>query len=82
MMKYWIKYLAIAANVAVLVLIGVIIFQTGMPGDEQIRVLALIGAATLLSLIGLIRYRPPDAQYQKFLDDEALRLRRELATGE
>ena len=76
------KSFAITANFTVMVLIGVVIFKTGIPGDEQIRILALIGAATLLSLIGLIRYRPPDAQYQKFLDDEALRLRRELATGE
>ncbi|MEP0943110.1 MAG: hypothetical protein ABJH63_02575 [Rhizobiaceae bacterium] len=76
------KSFAITANFTVMVLIGVVIIKTGIPGDEQIRILALIGAATLLSLIGLIRYRPPDAQYQKFLDDEALRLRRELATGE
>ena len=76
------KILAIAANFAVLALIAGVVYAGGIPGDEQIRLFALIGAATLLSLIVLVRYRAPDAQYQKFLDDEADRLRRELATSE
>ena len=50
--------------------------------NAQEREGALIGAATLLSLIVLIRHRAPDDQYKKFLDDEASRLRRELAAGE
>lgn len=82
MMKHLMKYLAIVANVAVLALIGGVIYTGGIPGDEQVRLFALIGAATLLSLVVLVRYRAPDAQYKKFLDDEALRLRRELATGD
>ena len=76
------KYLAIAANGAVLALIASIIATEGLPNDEQLRLYAAIGAATVLSLLGLIRYRAPDAQYQKWLDDEAMRLRRELATGD
>ena len=82
MMKHLMKYLAIVANVTVLALIGGVVYTGGIPGDEQVRLFALIGAATLLSLIVLIRYRAPDDQYKKFLDDEAMRLRRELATGE
>lgn len=82
MMKHWMKFLAIGANLAVLALIGGVIYSGGVPGSEQVRLFALIGAATLLSLIVLIRYRAPDDQYKKFLDDEASRLRRELATGE
>ncbi len=76
------KYLAIIANVSVLALITGIVVNTGIPGDEQLRLFATIGAATLLSLIVLFRYKGPDAQYQKWLDDESERLRRELSTGE
>ncbi|NKB51130.1 MAG: hypothetical protein GKR97_02720 [Rhizobiaceae bacterium] len=76
------KYLAIIANFFVLALIAGIVVKTGTPGDEQLSLFATIGAATLLSLIVLFRYRAPDAQYQKWLDDESERLRRELATGE
>ena len=82
MMKHLMKYLAICANVAVLALIGGVIYTGGIPGDEQIRLFAMIAAATLLSLVVLFRYRAPDDQYKKFLDDEALRLRRELAAAE
>ncbi|MGI9366359.1 MAG: hypothetical protein ACR2O8_14330 [Rhizobiaceae bacterium] len=73
------KILAIVANLAVLVLAGWMLVTRGIPDDEQIRLFAAIGAATVLSLIVLVRYRPPDAKYQKWLDDEAERLRRELA---
>ena len=76
------KYLAIAANVAVLGLIGGAVLTGGMPDDEQLRLFVLIAAATLLSLIVLFHYRPPDTQYQKWLNEEADRLRRELATNE
>ena len=82
MMKHLMKYLAIIANISVLALIVGVVYTGGIPGDEQVRLFALIGAATLLSLVVLIRYRAPDAQYKKFLDDEALRLRRELAASE
>ncbi|MEP1209030.1 MAG: hypothetical protein ABJM29_20090 [Rhizobiaceae bacterium] len=76
------KFLAIGANVAVLGLIGAMTIKDGIPGDEQMRLFAMIAAATILSLVVLLRYRAPDAKYQKWLDDESDRLRRELATGE
>ena len=76
------KILAIIANLCVLVLAGWMLATQGMPDDQQIRLFAAIGAATILSLFVLIRYRPPDAKYQKWLDDEAERLRRELAEEE
>ena len=73
------KILAIIANLAVLALAGWMLATRGIPDDDQIRLFAAIGAATILSLFVLVRYRPPDAKYQKWLDDEAERLRRELA---
>ena len=76
------KLLAITANLAVLALITGVVIQQGIPGNDQLRLFAMIAAATILSLFVLWRYRAPDAQYQKFLDDEALRLRRELAEDE
>ena len=76
------KLLAITANLAVLALITGVVIQQGIPGNDQLRLFAMIAAATILSLLVLWRYRAPDAQYQKFLDDEALRLRRELAEDE
>lgn len=76
------KYLAMAANVAVLALIAGFVMREGVPSDEQLRLFAAIAAATILSLVVLFRHRAPDAKYQKWLDDESNRLRRELATGE
>ncbi len=76
------KYLAVAANAAVLALITSVIVKNGVPNDEQMRMFAVVGAATILSLIVLFRYRAPDAKYKKWLEDESNRLRRELATGE
>ena len=76
------KFLAICANGAVLALVGVMTIRDGIPGDEQLRLFAMIAAATILSLVVLLRYRAPDAKYQKWLDEESDRLRRELATGE
>ena len=76
------KYLAVTANAVVLVLMAAWVFHNGIPGDEQIRLFAVIAAATILSLVVLLRHRNSDAKYKKWLDDESARLRRELATGE
>mgnify|MGYP000886494059 CR=1 FL=1 len=76
------KYLAIFANFIALGLVGWMLFTRGIPNDEEVRLFAAIGAATVLSLWVLYRHRPPDAKYQKWLDDEAKRLRSELAEDE
>lgn len=76
------KTLAVIANAVVLILIVAVVLRDGIPGDEQLRLFAVVAAATILSLVVLLRYRAPDAKYKKWLDDESARLRRELASGE
>lgn len=75
------KYIAIAANAIVLVLVGSLVATQGIPGDQETRLLAAIVAATILSMVVLLRYQSQDDKYQKWLEAEEKRLQQELAEG-
>jgi hypothetical protein len=73
------KYVAIAANAIVLALVGSLIVTNGIPGDQESRILAAVLAATILSMVVLLRHRSEDAKYEKWLEVQEKKLRRELA---
>jgi hypothetical protein len=73
------KYVAIAANAIVLALVGSLIVTNGIPGDQETRILAAVVAATILSMVVLLRHRSEDAKYEKWLEVQEKKLRRELA---
>jgi len=73
------KYVAIAANAIVLVLVGALIVTNGIPGDQEKRILAAVVAATILSMVVLLRHRSEDAKYEKWLEVQEKKLQRELA---
>ena len=73
------KYVAIAANAIVLALVGSLIVTNGIPGDQETRILAAVVAATILSMVVLLRHRSEDAKYEKWLEVQEKTLRRELA---
>jgi hypothetical protein len=73
------KYVAIAANAIVLALVGSLIVTNGIPGDQETRILAAVVAATILSMVVLLRHRSEDAKYEKWLQVQEKKLRRELA---
>jgi hypothetical protein len=73
------KYVAIAANAIVLALVGSLIVTNGIPGDQETRILAAVVAATILSMVVLLRHRSEGAKYEKWLEVQEKKLRRELA---
>jgi hypothetical protein len=73
------KYVAIAANAIVLALVGSLIVTNGIPGDQETRILAAVVAATILSMVVLLRHRSEDAKYEKWLEVQEKKLQRELA---